>query len=152
MKKILVFIGILVLIIILMIFGLRMIFGNKSETVEVLPTPSISFPTISDNIIVDLAAKDQNRAVVLKIKGLESDTVSVEYELTYITGNGLPRGVIGKIKLQGEKEIVRDDIVLGTCSSGRCVYDTGVAEVNLSLKFNSTSIPKVFQKKYILSS
>lgn len=150
MKKILIVVGIIVLIIILIIFSLRIIISNKPETTELRPTPSVSLPTISDNISVDLTAKDQNRAVVLTIKGLTSDIESIEYELTYITGNALPRGVIGKIKLRGEKEIVRDDIVLGTCSSGRCVYDTGVTEVNLSLKFNSSSISKVFQKKYIL--
>lgn len=150
MKKILVVIGILVIIVLLIFFGLRMIFGNKLELGEAVPTPTTTLPTISDNVVVDLTAKDDNRVVVLKISGLTSDVESIQYELTYTTGSGLPRGVLGKITLQGEKEIIRDDIVLGTCSSGRCVYDIGVTEINLSLKFNTTSSPKVFQKKYIL--
>lgn len=152
MKKLLIGLIVIAIIVIITVIGLRMILGGNKEELGILPTPTVAFPTISDNIMVDLTAKNENRAVVLKIKGLTDDIDSIQYELTYTTGNGLPRGVLGKITVKGEKEIIRDDIVLGTCSSGRCVYDTGVKEINLSLKFNMASGPKVFQKKYILSS
>lgn len=152
MKKLIIGLIVVAIIVIITVIGLRMIFGGNKEEIGIIPTPTVTFPTISDNIIVDLTAKDENRAIVLKIKGLTDDIDSIQYELTYTTGNGLPRGVLGKISVKGEKEIIRDDIVLGTCSSGRCVYDTGVKEINLSLKFNTAAGPKVFQRKYILSS
>lgn len=122
----------------------------EKEEIDVVPTPTIVLPTISENIIVDLQPKPGGQSVVLRIKGLTSDIESIEYELTYMTGGGLPRGVLGKINLAGEKEIIRDDIVLGTCSSGKCVYDTGVTEVSLSLKFNTIAGARVFQKTYKL--
>lgn len=149
--------AILVIILLLIIIGsLGLIMKIKlqsafdEEETETVPTPTIVLPTISENIIVDLQPKLGGQSVVLRIKGLTSDIESIEYELTYMTGGGLPRGVLGKINLAGEKEIIRDDIVLGTCSSGKCVYDTGVRQVNLSLKFNTIAGARVFQKTYQL--
>lgn len=151
MKKILLTITILLIVIaIFLITVVRPFFNSKSEEGEIIPTPKIVLPTIPDSVKVDLTALPGNKAVKLNIKGLISDMETVEYELTYVTGNGLPRGVLGKISLKGEKEITRDDIVLGTCSSGKCAYDTGVTSVNLFLKFNSTSGASIFQKTYSL--
>lgn len=123
---------------------------SKKSDVEIIPTPSVTFPTISEKIEVSLTPKNNNRAVALKVKGLGTEVDSVEYELTYITGSGLPRGVLGKIKSGGESELTRDDIVLGTCSSGKCVYDQGVTQVDLSLKINTAAGSSVFQKSYTL--
>ena len=124
--------------------------SSQSEVTEVLPTPTVALPTISDDVKVDLTIRKDRPAAILSIKGIPSDVESIEYELTYITGAGLPRGVLGKIRLSGEKNVTRDDIVLGTCSSGKCVYDTGVTSVDLSLKFNTASGSRVFQKTYSL--
>lgn len=150
MKKIIV--GLVIILVVIGIFwGIKNKFSKKIDVAEIIPTPSVVLPTISEDITVELTAKNNNRVVKLRIGGLTADIESIEYELTYLTGTGLPRGVLGKINLSGEKEIIRDDIVLGTCSSGRCVYDTGVTSVDLSLKFNSSSgISSVFQKTYPL--
>lgn len=152
MKKVIIFIVFLLVIIGSLFLIARIAYQSafKEEEVDLIPTPTVVLPTISDNIIVDLQAKAGRQSVVLRISGLTSDIKSIEYELTYMTGAGLARGVLGKINLTGEKEIIRDDIVLGTCSSGKCVYDTGVTEVKLSLKFNTTEGPRVFQKTYTL--
>ena len=147
MKKMIIALVIIVLLIVLIIVG-KIVFLSKQEIAEISPTPTVALPTVSGDITVDLVPKLDNKAVILRIKGLTGDMLSIEYELTYITGAGLPRGVLGKIQVRGEKEIVRDDIVLGTCSSGKCVYDTGVKTINLSLKFNSPSGSSIFQKTY----
>lgn len=148
MKKI-----IIVLVIVILAIGGFVAYKVKSattsENAEATPTPSIALPTISGNVSVELTPKSDNKAMVLKITGIPGDIVSIEYELTYMTGAGLPRGVLGKIQVNGESSITRDDIVLGTCSSGKCVYDTGVKSVDLSLKFNSSGgTSSVFQKTY----
>lgn len=147
-----VIIGSIVLIVLLLgggIVWVRQATLPAAET-EVLPTPTVALPTISDDVEVDLTIRKDRPAAILSIKGIPSDVESIEYELTYITGAGLPRGVLGKIRLSGEKNVTRDDIVLGTCSSGKCVYDTGVTSVDLSLKFNTASGSRVFQKTYSL--
>lgn len=115
------------------------------------PTPTVALPTVSPDVVVELTSKNGNREVILKISGVPSNITSIEYELTYMTGAGLPKGVLGKITLAaGENEVTRDDIVLGTCSSGHCVYDTGVTSIDLALKFNSDSGASVFTKTYSL--
>lgn len=150
MKKIIISIIFIIVIVGLGLLASQYLNSSKKPEVEIIPTPSVTFPTISENIEVSLTHKNNNRAVMLKVKGLGADVETVEYELTYITGSGLPRGVLGKIKSQGESELTRDEIVLGTCSSGKCVYDQGVTKVDLSLKINSAGGSSVFQKSYTL--
>lgn len=146
---------ILIIVAILMILGGLSFIALKSMTkheapVEI-PTPTVALPTVSESIKVDLSAKSNNKIVDLKIDGVSPDVETIEYELTYTTGTGLPRGVLGKIKTEGKNKVLRSDIDLGTCSRGKCVYDTGVTSINLSLKFNSTSgTSSVFQKTYPL--
>ena len=150
-KKII--IGVVILLIVIVsgiLIKTKILSSQKTEETETVPTPTIVLPTVSGNITVDLIAAANKQSVTLKIGGLTADIQSIEYELTYTTGAGIPRGVLGKIVLNGEKEIVRDNIVLGTCSSSKCVYDTGVTTVNLSLKFNTSSGSSVYQKSYTL--
>jgi hypothetical protein len=150
MKKIIIGAG-LVVVVLLIFAGLKLKSSVSQEESEVpTPSPTIVLPTISSNVSVELNPKDNNRAVTLVIKGIPSDVESVEYEITYLTGSKLPRGVLGKINTNGKDTITRDEIVLGTCSSGKCVYDTGVTSVDLSLKFNTASGASVFRKSYPL--
>lgn len=144
-----------IILVFLAVLGILAVIGFKSltkpEVIEEMPTPTVVLPTVSEKIKVDLTAKSDNRVVDLKIVGIPSDIDSLEYELTYTTGAGLPRGVLGKVPVDGKSSVVRNDIDLGTCSRGRCVYDTGVTEINLSLKFNSSSgSSSIFQKTYPL--
>lgn len=147
MKKILIAVVIIILVIVGFL-AMRMKKQPVVETTEPEATPTMAFPTVTDSIHVDLKPKAGVQSVVLSVTGLTPDIQSIEYELTYTTAAGLPRGVLGKIQLKGEKEVSRDDIVLGTCSSGHCVYDTGVTSVNLTLKLNSESGASVYQHTY----
>lgn len=125
-------------------------FKSEKKEIEITPTPTQILPTITQDIKVELIPQNNNRVIALKISGLTADLESVEYELTYLTGNNLPRGVLGKISLNGESQIERGDIVLGTCSSGKCVYDSGVESIDLSLKFNSKLGVSVYRNTYNL--
>lgn len=151
-KKTIIWTGIGVILLILAVVGGWTYKSlTKQDVVEEVPTPTIALPTVSDNIKVSLTAKNANKVVDLKISGIPSDVETIEYELTYTTGAGLPRGVLGKITTDGKSSVIRNDVDLGTCSRGKCVYDVGVTSVNLSLKFNSTSgQSSVFQKTYTL--
>lgn len=149
MKKVIITV-IVILIIIAIIAFIKLRSGPVVENPEVAATPAIALPTVSDSVKVDLLPKNDNKAVKLTVSGLSNNIESVEYELTYTTGGGLPRGVLGKISTKGASEISRDDIVLGTCSSGKCVYDPGVTSVDLSLKFNTPEGSSVFRKNYQL--
>lgn len=150
-KKVILVVAILVLIILTGLGALKIRSLFKTETPAEIPTPTVVLPTVSESVKVDLTAKSGNKIVDIKISGIPADTDTIEYELTYTTGAGLPRGVLGKIAVNGQSNITRSDIDLGTCSRGKCVYDVGVTSVNLSLKFNLTSgSSSVFQKTYPL--
>jgi hypothetical protein len=152
MKKILIGISLLVLIIIGI--GLFMIFrpGEEIQESESVPTPIIVFPTISEDVKIELLPRSDKRAVVLKIKGFSGEIQTIDYEMRYTTKEGLLRGINGTIKIRDEKEVIRDDLTLGSCSTGgKCTYDEGVQSVDLTLKFNSLSgTSYIFQKNYPL--
>lgn len=150
MKKIIIGFILIALIIVLFIF-FRLNKSSVPEGTDIIPTPTIILPTIGSDVLVNLKAKPDKRAVVLNIKGIPSDIQSIEYEMTYTTSAGLIRGINGIIKLKGEKEITRDDLTLGSCSSGgKCSYDEGVKSLDLSLKFNSPSNSSVYRNTFTL--
>jgi hypothetical protein len=45
---------------------------------------------------------------------------------------------------------VSREITLGTCSSGKCVYDKNVSKVTVTLKFASDKGASKFQKEFSL--
>lgn len=142
-----------VVIVLLILVGGYFVMSSKSnkkavQTEDVLPSEE-AIPTVDSSVMVDLKATTGNKEVILTIKNPPKDTESIEYELSYLSKGTLPKGVIGTINLEKPGDIERK-ITLGTCSSGTCVYDTGVESVKVSLKFNSPSGSKAFEKEYKL--
>ena len=149
MNKKYVIAGVIVGVLIVGLAVLKLRPSTPTLETQLTPTPTVALPTVSPDVKVELIPKNSNREVTLKISGIPSDFTSIEYEFTYMTGAGLPKGVLGKITLkEGEREVVRDDIVLGTCSSGHCVYDTGVTSIDLTLKFNSERGASVYRQTF----
>lgn len=147
MKKLIIFI-----IIISIIIGGFLFFKNKTS--QVLVAKPTLIPEIlqeeKSEIEVSLIPKNYNRAVDLKISKIPAEVISIEYELSYITGKGLPRGVLGKVDLKGADSFSRE-ILLGSCSKNVCVYDEGVKKISLTLKFNKSSGQATgFSKEYEL--
>ncbi|MEK7166258.1 MAG: hypothetical protein AAB874_05625 [Patescibacteria group bacterium] len=125
--------------------------SNKPAPVEEEEVIQVELPPADPGIEVDLKAKPDGKSVILTVAKIPSTTDSVEYELSYLTGEGLPKGALGKISLNGKTELTRD-VLLGTCSTGgKCTYDLGVTAVKLVLKFNSPSGATQFSKEYPLN-
>lgn len=123
---------------------------KKPAVTQIEEEEQVELPPADPSIVVDLKPKSDGRSVLLTISRIPSSTESIEYELSYITGEGLPKGALGKITLSGKTNIERD-ILLGTCSTGgKCTYDTGVKSVSLVLKFNSPDGSTQFTKEYPL--
>lgn len=125
---------------------------NKPVTPSV-PEEKIveSLPPVDASVKVDLSPKPDGKSVILSVSNIPDGTESLEYELSYTTDEGLPKGALGKITLGGKTEVTRD-ILLGTCSTGgKCTYDTGVTSVKLVLKFNSASGASQYSKEYPLA-
>lgn len=118
---------------------------NEEPQEDVLPKSEI-IPTVDANVEVMLIPKS-NKEVVLTINKIPSGTTSIEYELSYLAKGDLPKGVIGTIPIETEENIERS-ITLGTCSSGKCVYDQGVESIKVSLKFVGDYGSRVFEKEF----
>lgn len=114
---------------------------------SILPTTQV-FPTVDASVVVNLAADRLKREVTLTINGVPTGTKTIDYELSYIAEGNLPKGVIGTIEVFNKRNIEKDGITLGTCSSGACVYDKGVESVNVYLKFNGDYGAKIFEGKF----
>ncbi len=115
------------------------------------PTPiTDNLPTIDPSVIVDLKLRPDGHAVNLNVSNIPADVVSIEYELSYTTGDGLPKGALSGRPLDinaGERTFSRE-ILMGTCSKDKCVYDQGVTKISLVLKFNSPKGISQFQKDF----
>ncbi len=152
MKKVILILG----IVLIFIVGFFLVKGKFGKSGEVTPTPaaistSIALPENQEKgVEVSLTPRSDKRAVTLKVSKISKDTVSIEYELSYDTGSGLPRGVLGKAQIKGTDSLSRE-ILLGSCSKNVCVYDEGVTKISLTLKFNKSSGQATgFSKEYEL--
>lgn len=126
------------------------LFSKSENKPDVSPTPVVVFPTVTDDVVVTLTATAGKRAVSLKISQVPKGTEMVEYEMKYLTGSGLIHGLSGTIRLaQGEESIEREDLTLGSCSSGgKCTYDEGVTSIDVVIKFTGSFGSSIFQKSF----
>ena len=142
-------IGILVLV---LVGGVIFVKGltKKGPTLPQEEEQQVELPPVDPSVIVNLTPKPDGRSVFLTVSKIPTSTTSIEYELSYTTGEGLPKGALGKITLNGKTEVERE-ILLGTCSTGgKCTFDTGVTSVKLILRFNADSGATQFTKEYPL--
>lgn len=151
MKKNHIILLITLVVLVLVIGGGYLVIKNLTKSAPPPQQEEIQteLPAADTSIVVDLKPKADKKSVVLSVSKIPADTTSIEYELSYLTGAGLPKGALGKISLNGVTEIERD-ILLGTCSKNTCTYDTGVTSIKLVLRFNSDKGASQFTKEYPL--
>lgn len=98
---------------------------EEEETVKELPLEQRPYTTLTPS-------KD-GHSLHLHLERMPSDINSFDYELGYKTASGVNEGVTGYIKLSSDKTIDRD-LLLGSCSSGKCRYHEGVEYGTITLK------------------
>ncbi|MBP9816128.1 hypothetical protein KBD09_02740 [Candidatus Woesebacteria bacterium] len=153
-KNMLIVVAVLVLLVAVGFFFVRGNGTNKADeeaNEEVLPDIEI-LPTVADTVIVKITSDAKKQEASLNITGVPEGTESIEYELSYdadIDGEKVPKGVIGTIEFDG-KEPVKRQITLGTCSSGTCKYDKGIASIKASLKFTGSYGGQLFEGEFEL--
>ena len=113
-------------------------------------------PTLApDALGLEMVPRSDNRAVKLVLNEA-SDVESIEFDLVYDAdqstslgegdgGSGkVSRNVTDEVTVDGESPFETKYYDLGSCSSGKCRYDTGVTEVKLEMKVTKED-GKVFQ-------
>lgn len=82
-----------------------------------------------------LTPRTDGKEFTLTITGIKN-AETVEYELVYLA-EGLSRGVVGAIDLEGEEKVIRK-LLLGTCSRNVCKYDEGIEKGTLTLRLRGS--------------
>lgn len=123
-------------------------FSKPAETIDDEEQIS-NLPPVDPSVKVVVNAKPDGKAVVLSVSSIPFGTESIEYEFSYNTGEGLPKGALGKIDVNGKSEVTKE-ILLGTCSKNTCTYDTGVTAADLVLKFNHPDGATQFTNQFSL--
>lgn len=154
-------ISIIILVIIIVIFFIRKNKNNDLELQEQLTNTEV-IPTVDSNVNVSLKEADKRGELLLTVSDAPSGTTAIEYQLTYDAvsreegGSIVPRGVIGKCIQQLSSKNTwscqqpnsGEAIILGTCSSGTCVYDNITGDINVQLKFIGSYGERIFEKDF----
>jgi len=96
---------------------------------------------------IDFYLEKGKTAVGFKVTNI-SQYSSLDYQILY-EAKGIEKGIGGTISLNGEKEISRNNLVLGTCSKGVCVYDKGMTEIRLNIKLTDKDRKEISLNKSI---
>ena len=163
-RKQVLIIGLSLLIIIVGFYFIFERVKNKKEVKEQMLLNEEVIPTVDSNVIVNLKESTKKGEIILTIENAPSGTREIEYQLSYDAiskeegGEVVPRGVIGKcmqqLKISNtwscQQPTSGEAIVLGTCSSGTCVYDQITGKINVQLKFTGTYGERIYEKNYDL--
>lgn len=143
MKKIIP-VAVIIVIALVAVIGIKNINkpkNNESDNASETPAPnSKSIDTLSENLKpkVTIKTRTDGRALTVTFSNLKNfDTL--QYELSYLTKNDIPQGVIGTpISLNGQ-DSVEKELLLGTCSGTvtlKCRYDEEVHQVSLAVRYS----------------
>jgi len=143
-KKYLLIIGIVVIALIFVgiVFVIKQInqpVANNSQPIDQ------SVPDLPQNErpVTELIPSSDGHYLSLKVNVINVPGVStMDYELLYKANNGVAvttEGVPGTIQLNGQTNISRDNILLGSESSGKVRYDKGVENGTLTLRFRDVN-------------
>lgn len=114
--------------------------SSKVEEEEVIAElPASAWPALSLTPIVDPAIPNSlGHVLKMDVKKINvPDATSMDYLLVYSTSNGGQQGVPGSVKLTGNE--ASKNLLLGSESSGKYRFDTGVSEGTITLTFRNTN-------------
>jgi len=145
---------IILLLVIILVIGFILVNISNKKTVKKpvnnqVETESV-VPTTDASTVATLNSSNGGKEVILKIKGIPNNTVSVDYELSYSTKQQGFQGVIGTISPDNTEKVFEKKITLGTCSSGKCVYHEVVGVIKTTLKFSGDYGVKILEKEFTL--
>lgn len=119
--------------------------GTDKEQAEEEETVTTKDLPISERPFATLTPRADGHELHLVVTKLPTDVQSMEYELVYQVESGITQGVPGTVKDLGGKSTIERDLLLGTCSSGKCRYDEGVEEGTFTLRFRDSKGKLVYK-------
>ncbi len=122
----------------------RTISTHQSST---LPTQAV-IPTVNPSVQVDLKAQNTGKQVELSIGGIPDGTQTIEYEISYNASNRESPGIYSVLTVDPGERNWSKTFDVGTCSSGKCIYDTVVGGMKVQLKFSGSYGEQIFEKEF----
>jgi len=144
-------IALAIVLVILISASVYILSTRKQAPLQTTDEPGVEIeliPTIAPSDLgLSLKMGDDNRRVIMTIKNTK-DITGIDYELSYTSEGGIPRGAIGHTDVKEPGKAVVQEIVLGTCSDV-CHYDSEVSDIKLVVKISKTD-NKIYQSELSL--
>jgi hypothetical protein len=109
------------------------------------PTPQVQKLTLDQAPYTTLTISADKKSGLLtghtftmKINKLKTDQPTLEYVLLYELPSGAPQGIPGTLDISRQTEIIRDDLLMGSCSKV-CRFDDGVTKGTLQMTYRDSS-------------
>lgn len=111
--------------------------GAPTEISEQKEEVALEDLPLDERPYATLTPRADGHELHLVVTKLPNTVKSMEYELVYQVESGITQGVPGNVKDISGKSTIERDLLLGTCSSGKCRYDEGVREGTFTLRFRN---------------
>lgn len=143
-KKYLLITGVIFLFLALIVGGFFVFKGKKQKednSPSLTPQEEVKEVPLEERPYVVLIPRADGKEFTMEVSRF-GDASTLEYELVYLS-QGLTRGVVGTVSLNGEKKVSRK-LLLGSCSRNVCKYDEGVEKGTLTLRLRGEGGSKKF--------
>ncbi len=121
-----------------LLVGFLLTQGKKEEKAQVAPTPTpISVELLKQDEVLVTIEPGANRQYTLAIDKIPDGVTTLSYEITYDTKNKGTQGIVGSLVTlkDGQTTYTNDKLTFGTCSRNKCVYDEGVSNIAVNIRF-----------------
>lgn len=143
-------IGVAILVLLIggiVVFGLRKSIGTSTQTSASQPTDTI-MPTVDSSVIVQLTPQNGGKQINLSVDNMPNGTTTMEYEISYKATNREAPGIFSVLTLDSGERNWEKTFDVGTCSSGKCIYDQVDGPMKVRLKFSGNYGDKLFEKDF----
>lgn len=148
-KKILIGVGVFLLVGVVVFFLWPKPKAQEAEQTESVLQENSEVKEVESSVTVAVVKSSDGKKAILTVENIPGRYEEIEYEFSYDTAKGSPRGVLGTV--QPKNGSVSKEIVLGSCSTNVCVYDEGVKKVQVQLRFTTSGgEQRVFDKDFSL--
>lgn len=123
---------------------------SKSNLADNQKVSSVFRAAVWETVKLDFYFMNDQKEVGFKVYGPELPKYTkIDYLITYDSDQGI-QGISGTKNINGADQIVENNLILGTCSSGgTCSYNSGIRKVKITIKFDevdSTIISSSLEK------
>lgn len=112
------------------------------------PVPALSPDAIGLTLALAQDGQSAGHAINMQITKI-SDIKGVDYDFSYTYAGNLQQGGFGRLDVKSGDTSLKQEIVLGTCSSGRCRYDANVSNFQVTLRITKSD-GKTYQTEKVI--